>query len=585
MSTDNNIRNKRKRKKTFLQNARKYAKKGYYGRGSHMDADMYQYFVRILEVFKQGFENNDDKAVFVDNVFEQTENKEIECSCNQVGCRVIEMLLPFASDDIILKYSEKFSADIRPLSKDRFASFVLQALVKVSCGKYFDNSVSHEQKEKFKSFAVKTSKFLLNNLEDYIWDTYGNHVIRTCLCSLLNIHLEDKKQKGLENVSSIIQNECDIPEEFIEIVKEYAQRLIIWPQFGELCNSEQTSGFLQVLLKVLKKTDSKLLKKYLDKILEENFLGVQSDIKSENLPQGFMSVSLLMLLETAIQVAGKKSLNKYIKKLFSNNLLKLALMRSTNFAVQKILTSCINREQFDPLFDELADHMWEIIEKGHPAVILALAQGCKKLSTKQGSFIQGLMKALNCLEPEENQNNFAICTSFLIQYDKKNPVPTDNLQKEKLNLQGTLILQLMLEFNKPIKIINSLLSLTPNDLKGLFSNTMGSHIVDSYMKSVYVGEKSREKLVRKMQGTYQDLASSKYGSRSFEAIWNVANMKSKIHIMEELSHRDGSWANTEYGKIISSKINLVLFKRNKESWKNSLNKVATAEEVLADVLK
>lgn len=53
---------KRKRKKTFLSNARKYAKRGYYGRGSHMDADTYDYFVKILEVYRQGFENDEEKG-------------------------------------------------------------------------------------------------------------------------------------------------------------------------------------------------------------------------------------------------------------------------------------------------------------------------------------------------------------------------------------------------------------------------------------------------------------------------------------------------------------------------------------------
>lgn len=54
---------KRKRKKTFLKNARKYGKKGCYGRGSQLDAETYQYFVRIMEVYREGFENDEDKSI------------------------------------------------------------------------------------------------------------------------------------------------------------------------------------------------------------------------------------------------------------------------------------------------------------------------------------------------------------------------------------------------------------------------------------------------------------------------------------------------------------------------------------------
>lgn len=87
-----------------------------------------------------------------------------------------------------------------------------------------------------------------------------------------------------------------------------------------------------------------------------------------------------------------------------------------------------------------------------------------------------------------------------------------------------------------------------------------------------------------VQGTYQDLASTKYGSRSFEAIWNACNMKFKMNIMDELVYKDAAWSNTEHGKIIASKIDLMLYKRNKEEWKNSSNNVNKLKE-LTDLLK
>lgn len=55
-------RHKRKRKKSFLKNARKYAKKGCYGRGSELDADTYQYLVRAMETFREGFSSEEDKS-------------------------------------------------------------------------------------------------------------------------------------------------------------------------------------------------------------------------------------------------------------------------------------------------------------------------------------------------------------------------------------------------------------------------------------------------------------------------------------------------------------------------------------------
>ncbi|KAK9872390.1 hypothetical protein WA026_017848 [Henosepilachna vigintioctopunctata] len=241
------------------------------------------------------------------------------------------------------------------------------------------------------------------------------------------------------------------------------------------------------------------------------------------------------------------------------------------------------KSEFESIFEELADHFQEIINEGHTGVIWALAEGCKRICTKQGPFFNKILKGLNCLEPEERQSSMIRCIAKMQKFEDISK--EEDLQKTKLNLHGTLILQILLDFNKPIKIVNALLQMESKELKSLFSNTMGSHIVDSYVKSTFVGEKSREKLIWKMKGTYQDLASTKYGSRSFEAIWNSAGLKHKMGILDELCCKEGLWSHSEHGKIIANKIHLSLYKRSKEEWKNSFNSIDKVKEFLEEIKK
>lgn len=65
-SNDNTITQNRKRKrgKSILQNARKYLKKGVCGRGRQLETDTYQYLVRILEAYKEGFPSDEEKCKF-----------------------------------------------------------------------------------------------------------------------------------------------------------------------------------------------------------------------------------------------------------------------------------------------------------------------------------------------------------------------------------------------------------------------------------------------------------------------------------------------------------------------------------------
>lgn len=117
------------------------------------------------------------------------------------------------------------------------------------------------------------------------------------------------------------------------------------------------------------------------------------------------------------------------------------------------------------------------------------------------------MMALGCIGEEDKQSKIVLCLSKLTTLEELQSI-SDQLEKEKLNLHGTIIVQTILEFNKPIKIVSGILSLDTNVLKGLFCNSMGSHITDSYVKSQFVGEKSREKLVRKMQVRITPTSSS-----------------------------------------------------------------------------
>ena len=59
----------------------------------------------------------------------------------------------------------------------------------------------------------------------------------------------------------------------------------------------------------------------------------------------------------------------------------------------------------------------------------------------------------------------------------------ESLSSDTLNvhLHGSLILQELLHFSKPIKLVRSLLQLPPGQLSQLLSDPRGCHITDSFM--------------------------------------------------------------------------------------------------------
>ncbi len=125
------------------------------------------------------------------------------------------------------------------------------------------------------------------------------------------------------------------------------------------------------------------------------------------------------------------------------------------------------------------------------------------------------MGTLDCQEPSQYQT---LIVPLLVQLRKRENY-NEKEQTFNVQLHGSLILQVwpsltvflmkefreliflqeLLCFSKPIKLVNSLLSLDSNKLRNLFSDPKGSHLADVFMKSPSIGEKSRDSLVKSLQ--------------------------------------------------------------------------------------
>ncbi|XP_045761936.1 nucleolar protein 9 isoform X2 [Maniola jurtina] len=651
-SNDNNPPHKRqkKKRKNFLKNAKKYAKKGQMGRGTQIPQDLYDYFVQILESIKQGVEDPDERQALVNNVLERTKGEELNIVGNQLGCRLIELLLPYATPEDLERFIEVLSPELRRLCSDNFTSHIIETLLRVSCDRateylqildQLDDEGPKKKRKKTKSkytdehitacheFTLKISKYVLNNLEDFVWDRYANHILRSalkCLSGIVLLPGEKPKQnmfkQAKEGNPSIPPHSTEmkyrvVPDEYKEIVKEFANRLSAWPQFKDLPYKNITSALLQVLLYAVKNTDKNLTKSLIKKLLNESFAPEDwvstgddekkdtMDIDSEelkeekkvetapedwdsvgndekkakihikelneekkvetsgSLPPVFENESAVRLLEAALFVSKKKTYTQIYARCFIHRLGRLSCMKMLNFTVQRLMDNCHIKEEFEPMFDELATKYDAILACGNTGVLVAIAKACLRIKTKQMQFLQNLEKALNCSEPD-NQKHFAV------QCLKMAPLRDNDTKKEYfIHIHGSVILQTMLDFQRPAKVVSCLLELPPEELVYILCDTKGSHVADAFCKGQFVGAKARDKLIWKLKGFYQTLALSQHGSRAFEQIFEAASMEQKIKIMSEISDKSNLLNSTNYGRLIAAKLDVATFKTSQKTWENN----------------
>lgn len=585
-----------------------------------------------------------------DNVLEQTTDKEIHTSSNQIACTIIETLLPFANAENFERFQKQFASSFRPICSDKFASHILEKLVVISMlrGTALENNAeptaeataplakkkktndlpnereynlntefSDEHRATCREYVVKVSKFLLNNLEDFVWDTYGTHVMRTCFDSLSGAYHAKKSfisnepvEKKEETPKSLI-----VPDDWLEVLQEYATRLQAWPQFPDFPYNELSSGLIQSLCTALHTRDKSTLKHLGKRLLNDAFLppaakaaeeqneqkydveetkhdpdedAEENDDKAnvaanedidKDLPSVFSSESAVRCLENLITVAGPKLFTQIYAKLFSGRLVKLATVRVANFSVQKLLDRSKEKEEFEMIFDELVDSIETLLQVGHTGVVCSLAQACLRLGARQGPFMKAIQTALDCLQPKEKSDKFALLTLKLKPYSVAKEDKTNFI-----HIHGAVILQAMLKFNKPIKLVQCILDMKNEELAEIFCSPKGSHIVDAFMESQFVGEKSREKLIRHMNDCYLTMAISRHGSWAVEKFFNCAGDSQKVRIVKELSEKQNQLNGSPSGRLLNYKFHIDKYRLSPEQWRTALNKESKAEKLFKDIL-
>ncbi|XP_037948426.1 nucleolar protein 9 [Teleopsis dalmanni] len=637
-SNDKKRQRRKNKKARFMRNAKGFAKQGIYGRGSHIDDDQYNYFINTLDVMKNGFDDISDKENMANNVFEWTKEQEVHLASNQIACKVLESLIGFVDAEQLERFFTAFRENLRVICSDRFASHVLQKMVEIAFLRYvgtenkkdgedeegtsskrakvdmlseenfnLTHTFSKEHKTNCGDFVLRVGKFVLNNLEEYIWDNCGNHILRTCIFCLAGIHVP--KVAFEKSTTELAKNRqlYTVPDEWLEVMKEYPQRLEMWPQFVDFPYDENSSALTSVICIALKVVDKNMLKHFGKKIIVESFLKIndneedQDDLKMEvinniekddeikknsdevekvKLPQVFGCQSSVILLETLLTIAGPKLFNQIYCMLFTGRLAYLARNQQTNFAVQKLLQNIKEKEDFEQIFTELVPHIDELLKIGHTGVVSSLSSTCLRLCTKQAQMITALQTAMQVAGDKEKSKLFFLC---LIKLKPYHIVLED--KTAFVHLHGSLIVQDILKYNKPIFMITCILETSADLLATILNTPNGSHIADAFLQSKFVGEKSREKFVRLLDGFYIDLAITKFGSHVVENLFSAAQEAQKIRIVKELAEKSNMLKSTPFGRLLYNKLRVETYRLSSTQWKAGLTQKANkAEKLFKDII-
>lgn len=149
-----------------------------------------------------------------------------------MGSRVLDNLMKFVSLESIERLINAFAPELRPMCSDRFSSHVLQRLMQTCTirGNNAEGSISESDVKKYNELALKLCRYVINNFEEFIDDTYANHVLRTafeCLGGVASVANDEANKKKTTTIS---EKKLQVSPEFKELLAKSSERIRNWPR-------------------------------------------------------------------------------------------------------------------------------------------------------------------------------------------------------------------------------------------------------------------------------------------------------------------------------------------------------------------
>nr|CAD7406870.1 unnamed protein product [Timema cristinae] len=407
----------------------------------------------------------------------------------------------------------------------------------------------------FSEWILRVSKVVLDDV-DLVWNLYANNVMRTVLECLTTLPRDSMKYF---NKRPLTNDWLRIPEEHTDLIDCFTQKLLLWQQLTDLVYNDLTSRLLQALLLALKAVDNESADDLVRQLLDECFILKETDLKKKcvsarlcedeaTLLPVFRNEFSASVLQASISVASPELVARIHAECFTGHLAVLSRSRIAGPCLQTLLQFCRGKDDFETIYNEICEDLEGVILNKNTAVIVSLAQTCLRFEVNQGWFVLHLMRALHCDFPPGNHHRFIAHVLML-------RVLGENTREKDFTIHphGIALLEAMLRFEFPNKVISGMLKLKHHELCQLLSHHPDATIIRTFVENPNIPTNSMTKLFNMLVGRFTSLAGSEYGSRSLEVMWKAVEARRKVQIMDELTKQRETLQNIPCSKFILKK--------------------------------
>uniref|UniRef100_A0A8C5MJ80 NOP9 nucleolar protein n=1 Tax=Leptobrachium leishanense TaxID=445787 RepID=A0A8C5MJ80_9ANUR len=480
-----------------------------------LDPKSVGYFRRVGDTLQQDFESDEDRGLFIRNVFNEVQGNELALATDMSGSIVLQKLLAVATSAQLCQMLAVLRENWQAVCWHRSGAHVIEtALLRFP---QLQNQQETEEDEagedtgpgcSLEELVLSLGAEVKEKFLEYNQNVHGSFIVRTLFQVLSGVILNPESNKRKGGQALAVKSEFEAPETFLEQLQDLCGCFA--DHVGVFATHRIASLGMQVALQVLHRKVPSACAKLCDQVIEYlSSRNVQAE--SSSLLMFLKDEKSSRLLERILEVSDKKQLLRVYRIHFKGQLETLSCHPIANYTVQRLISATRTKKMFISVFDELCEGLENILAKGHMGIITTLAEGCKRLKRRQSELLSQLMEAFHCVEPTSRQAACVPLFLSLLTYEIYYAVPEDDDEApaehqisgdrklESLNYHGSLLVQHLLHFEDPLPALNSLGSMTEVDLLTIACNQAGSHIFDAMLGSATITDKQRKKVLRKLR--------------------------------------------------------------------------------------
>ncbi|XP_023260383.1 nucleolar protein 9 [Seriola lalandi dorsalis] len=574
------------------------------GGKKRLDALSVGYFRRVGERLGEGFEDNEEREMFVENVLSEVKGKATLVALDRTGSITLQRLLPLSSlgqvGEVLAELGGESGSEFKTVCCDRCGGHVVESAVR-QMSRWMELSqkepsatTEEEGGEEEESCGVleaevlSLSQVVRDNNAEFIKHVHGSHVVRTLLHVLAGCvgppRTESRPGVKERNVAPQL-TDFEIPTSFWYELKSLTETLM--ENVNLSVTDAVASAVFQTMLTVCHRKRPKLCKQLLGRVMEY--------LTSRSAAPGVSPLLVFLkdqassrLIETIIQLSHKSLLRDLYKNHLKGQLVELALHPIANFPIQRLTAASAKCKVFPRLFDELVQGVEAILAAGHMGVIVQLAESCAESEERQDELMQCLLRAFHCAEPGSRHVSclplFMSLLTYEVYYhcDTAEGSTQTEVPLSSICYHGSRLVQALARFKERSHLLSSLRTLNPADLLKLASDPAGSHVLQALITTS--SDKGRGKILKRMEGLYVQMACSRLGSRVLEAIWNSASVSQRQSIAQELVPSESQLRSDQFARHVWAKFALSHFVHRRAHWQEIQTGESKKRKLFSDIL-